>query len=48
MQPLYKNLGYNLPISEKFSNEVLSLPSYPGLEDDSIKVICEKINEVLI
>ena len=47
-QPLYKNLGYNLPISEKFSNEVLSLPSYPGLEDDSIKVICEKINEVLI
>ena len=48
MQPLYKNLGYNLPISEKFSNEVLSLPSYPGLEDDSIKVICKKINEVLI
>ncbi len=48
MQPLYKNLGYNLRISEKFSNEVLSLPSYPGLEDDSIKVICEKINEVLI
>ena len=48
MQPLYKNLGYNLPISEKFSNEVLSLPSYPGLEDGAIKVICEKINEVLI
>ena len=47
-QPLYKNLGYNLPISEKFSNEVVSLPSYPGLEDDDIKVVCEKINEVLI
>ena len=47
-QPLYKNLGYNLPISEKFSNEVVSLPSYPGLEDRDVKVICEKINEVLI
>ena len=47
-QPLYKNLGYNLPISEKFSNEVVSLPSYPGLEDHDVKVICEKINEVLI
>ena len=47
-QPLYKNLGYNLPISEKFSNEVVSLPSYPGLEDDDVKVVCEKINEVLI
>jgi len=47
-QPLYKNLGYNLPISEKFSNEVVSLPSYPGLEDRDVKVICEKINEVLV
>lgn len=47
-QPLYKNLGYNLPISEKFSNEVVSLPSYPGLEDYDVKVVCEKINEVLI
>ena len=47
-QPLYKNLGYNLPISEKFSNEVVSLPSYPGLEDRDVKVICEKINEVII
>ena len=47
-QPLYKNLGYNLPISEKFSNEVVSLPSYPGLEDDNVKVVCEKINEVLV
>ena len=47
-KPLYKNLGYNLPISDKFSNEVVSLPSYPGLEDDDVKVVCEKINEVLI
>ena len=46
-QPLYENLGYNLPISEKFSNEVLSMPYFPQLKDDDVKVICEKINEVI-
>ena len=46
-QPLYENLGYSLPISEKFSNEVLSMPSFPQLKDDDVKVICEKINEVI-
>ena len=47
-QPLYENLGYNLPISEKFSNEVLSMPSFPQLKDDDVKVICEKINEIIL
>ncbi len=47
-QSLYENLGYNLPISEKFSNEVLSLPSFPQLKDDDVKVICEKINEIIV
>jgi perosamine synthetase len=46
-QPLYENLGYSLPISEKFSNEVLSMPSFPQLKDDDVKIICEKINEVI-
>ena len=46
-QSLYENLGCSLPISEKFSNEVLSLPSFPQLKDDDIKIICEKINEVI-
>jgi len=46
-QSLYKNLGCSLPISEKFSNEVLSLPSFPQLKDDDVKIICEKINEVI-
>ena len=46
-QPLYIKYGFNLPISEKFSQEVLSLPSYPGLDDDDVKLVCEKINEVI-
>jgi len=24
-----------------------SLPSYPGLDDDDVKLVCEKINEVI-
>jgi len=44
-QPIYENLNLSLPISEKFSQEVLSLPSYPQLSDNEIMAICEKINE---
>jgi len=46
-QPLYAGYRFNLPISEKFSHEVLSLPSHPGLKDDDVKLICEKINEII-
>ena len=46
-QPLYAGYRFNLPISEKFSHEVVSLPSHPGLKDDDIKLICEKINEII-
>ena len=46
-QPLYAVYRFNLPISEKFSREVLSLPSHPGLKDDDVKLICEKINEII-
>ena len=46
-QPIYKNLNLSLPISEKFSQEVLSLPSYPQLSDNEVMTICEKINEFL-
>jgi len=46
-QPLYANLDYKLPVSEKFSNEVLSLPSFPQLKDDDVKIVCETIKKVL-
>ena len=46
-QPLYLSYGFNLPKSEEFSTEILSLPSYPSLTDDMIKIICEKINNVI-
>jgi len=46
-QPLYSNLNLNLPNSEKFSQEILSLPSHHLLSDDDVKFISEKINEVI-
>lgn len=46
-QPLYANFRLTLPKSEQFAQEVVSLPSYPLLKDDDIRLICEKINEVI-
>ena len=47
LQPLYEKYGYKLPNSEKFSKEIMSLPSYPALTDDQILVICEHVNKVI-
>jgi len=46
-QPIYLQQNLSLPISEKFSQKILSLPSYPQLLDDDIILICEKINQVI-
>ena len=46
-QPIYENFNLSLPVSEKFSKMVLSLPSYPQLYNDEVLIICEKINEFL-
>ena len=31
----------SLPITEQFSNEILSLPIYPELELESVKKVCD-------
>ena len=44
--PAYKDLGYrrgDLPVSEKYATEILSLPMYPELEEDQIQYICRTI-----
>ena len=46
-QPLYLSYGFNLQKSEKFSTEILSLPSHLLLTDENIKIICEKINDII-
>ena len=47
LQPIYQEYGYKLPNSEKFSKEVMSLPSYPLLTDEQILVICEHVNKII-
>ena len=46
-QPLYLSYGLNFPKSEDFCTKILSLPSHSLLTNENVKVICEKINEVI-
>ena len=47
MQPIYEDYGYNLPNSEKFSKEIMSLPSYPSLTNEQIEIISEHVNKII-
>tara|TARA_B100001540_G_scaffold24190_1_gene19775 strand:- start:2120 stop:3178 length:1059 start_codon:yes stop_codon:yes gene_type:complete len=46
-QPIYQEFGYKLPKSEKFSKEVLSLPSYPALTNEQVREIAEHVNKII-
>jgi len=46
-QPIYQEFGYKLPNSEKFSKEIMSLPSYPQLTDEQALEICECVNKII-
>jgi perosamine synthetase len=45
-QPLYVKLGYRaeLPVTERLSREVLSLPVHPALSQEDLKTIVEAVN----
>jgi len=49
LQPVYMKMfgfkGGEFPVAERFANEALSLPMYPGLEEDKVKFVCEKVLE---
>ncbi|WP_040213564.1 DegT/DnrJ/EryC1/StrS family aminotransferase [Clostridium polynesiense] len=47
LQPAYKELGFkrgSFPISEKLSDEVLSIPMWPGMKDEEIQYIIDVLN----
>ena len=48
-QPLYKKLGYEerYPISEKLSEEVLSLPVHPVVRKEDLEMMVEIIHECI-
>ena len=47
-QPLYQKIGYkcSMPISEKISKQILSLPIYPGLTKKELNFIIRTIKDV--
>jgi dTDP-4-amino-4,6-dideoxygalactose transaminase len=48
LQDVYKHLGYkpgSLPVCEQASNEVLSLPIYPGLPHAHLDRVCDVIRD---
>ena len=47
LQPIYQKYDYKLPKSEKFSKEIMSLPSYPSLTNEQILIICEHVNKII-
>ena len=50
LQPAYKDLGYkkgDFPVTEKYANEILSLPMYPELKDEQIRFIVKQIKTFL-
>ena len=47
LQKAYEYLGYqkgDFPISEKYANEVLSLPMYNGITDEELDYVINKLN----
>ena len=47
MQPIYQSYNYDLPNSEEFAKEIMSLPSYPTLTDEQIGIISEHVNKII-
>lgn len=50
LQPAYRNLGYSagtFPVSERLSEQILSLPMYPGLSDEDIERVVYAIKSHL-
>jgi len=49
-QPLYRGLGYHrqrLPVAERLSREVLSLPVHPGLSREDLEAVVSAVREGL-
>ena len=50
MQPAYEELSRyagSLPVTEKYSREILSLPMYPELSEEQIRFVCDSIKEYI-
>ena len=51
LQDAYKDLGFCVgafPISERYANEILSLPMYPELSEEQIQYVCDLVRSFII
>lgn len=50
LEPGFESLGYGMgsfPVAETLAGQILSLPIYPGITTDSIKIVCESLKHIL-
>ena len=50
MQPAYEELQHyagSLPVTEKVSKQILSLPMFPELSEEQIQFVCENVKEYM-
>jgi dTDP-4-amino-4,6-dideoxygalactose transaminase len=50
LQAAYKDLGMkpgSLPVAEEAAREVLSLPLYPELTEEQIKIVADSVKQAL-
>ncbi len=51
LQPGYKNLGYvggDFPEAESLADEILSLPMYPGIDENQINLVVNAIQQLTV
>ena len=50
LQPFYRSLGFSermFPVSEKYANEAVSIPIFPGLTESQQLYVIEEITSLL-
>jgi UDP-2-acetamido-2-deoxy-ribo-hexuluronate aminotransferase len=46
-QPVYKNLKFSLPVTEKLAKQVVSLPLYPDMPQENVKTVIQAVQKAL-
>ena len=50
LQPAFKYLGYqegDFPHAETLSQQILSLPIFPGITEDQIELVCQELIQAI-
>jgi dTDP-4-amino-4,6-dideoxygalactose transaminase len=48
LSPAYRDLGFgpgDFPVAEALAREALSLPLYPGIQQDQLEWVCESVRD---